>query len=236
MYPFLIPPLRVWLFDFSPWKKTSMSATSGASFIKKNAYICFIKDAEHKKNLNISIPLVTYAHLKFERPAVERIKQQMPSYLNLLCVLWWSWTFPVYEGGVSGCCDVIPEVGSRSWSESALRDRNSDGEGRSAVTLSVISPDNHCLTVALREGRPFSCSRAAVRAVLHSIVNILLIVFINNSGGQFCVTSPCCGRCESEDITFTSRPPLSDQLCSFLFINSSYCNLSDKFMTLYFPF
>lgn len=74
-------------------------------------------------------------------------------------------------------------------------------------------PDSAALRVlslcVLREGRPLSCSRAAVRAVLHPIVNILLIVFINNSGGQFCVTSPCC---ESEDIGVTSRPLLSDKL------------------------
>lgn len=55
-------------------------------------------------------------------------------------------------------------------------------------------PDSSALCVSSlrlcvqREGRPFSCSRAGIRAKLQSTVNIFLIVFINNSGGQFYVS------------------------------------------------
>lgn len=80
---------------------------------------------------------------------------------------------------------------------------------------------------------PFSCSRAGLRAVLHSIVNIVLIVFINNSGGQFYVTPPCCGRCESHSgrryyhrtVSFIFLKLYSQLLCSLLSVYSSV-NLS----------
>lgn len=57
-------------------------------------------------------------------------------------------------------------------------------------------PDRCALSVpslalcVLREGCPFSYSRTGIRAMLHPQVNILLIAFINNSGGQFYVTLP----------------------------------------------
>lgn len=63
--------------------------------------------------------------------------------------------------------------------------------------------------------RPFSYSRAEICAVLHSVVDILLIVFINNPGGQFYVTPARCGRCKAtleEDITIASLP---DELYSY---------------------
>lgn len=60
---------------------------------------------------------------------------------------------------------------------------------------SVLCVPSPCLCVCTqRDPCPFSNSRAGICAILHSIVNILLIVFINNSRGQFHITSPCCGR------------------------------------------
>lgn len=137
---------------------------------------------------------------------------------------------------IFGCCDVSLEVSSRFRSESCTN-RTLSCHTRCHLPRQSL-PDSSALCVpslALcvhREGCPFSYSRTGIRAILHSKVNIHLIVFINNSGGQFDVTSPCRGQCKSHSHLLSSWwtlflfPALIDLFILIL------CNLSYQFMPL----